>query len=209
MIVTSLASENGANCGCLSTSCDRRPRSSWARVVRSRSRGELRERRQLAELRQLQLHLARDLPHRPVCADDAHARDRDADVQRRPNARVEQVRLQVDLAIGDRDDVRRDVGRDVVGLRLDDRQRRQRAAAVLLVQLGRALQQPRVQVEHVARDTPRDRQADAAAARSGDTPRRACSGRRRRSARPCPAHMKYSPIAQPANGARYHSGAGS
>ena len=43
---------------------------------------------------------------------------------------VEQVGLKENLAVGDRDHVRRDVGRDVVGLRLDDRQRRQRAAAV-------------------------------------------------------------------------------
>src|SRR2546429_2933909 len=36
MIVTSLASENGWNWPCFRTSWDRRPRSSWARVVRDR-----------------------------------------------------------------------------------------------------------------------------------------------------------------------------
>ena len=63
-----------------------------------------------------------------------------------------EVGLQEDLAVGDRDHVRRDVGRDVAGLRLDDRQRGQRAAARLVAQLARALEQPRVQVEDVARE---------------------------------------------------------
>ena len=64
---------------------------------------------------------------------------------------MEQVRLQEDLSVGNRDDVRRDIRRQIAGLRLDDRQRGQRAAAQLLVQFGRALQQARVQVEDVAR----------------------------------------------------------
>ena len=42
------------------------------------------------------------------------------------------------------------VRRQVARLRLDDRQRRQRAAAERRVQLRRPLQQPRVEVEHVA-----------------------------------------------------------
>src|SRR4029077_2379468 len=80
----------------------------------------------------------------------AHARDGDADVDRRPHARVEQFRLEEDLTVGDRDDVRGDVRRDVTGLRLDDRQRGQRAAAELVVELDGALEQARVQVEDVA-----------------------------------------------------------
>jgi hypothetical protein len=74
------------------------------------------------------------------------------DVRRRANTRVEQVRLEEDLAVGDRDHVGRDVGRDVAFLRLDDRQRGQRAGALLVGQLGRALEQAAVQVEHVARE---------------------------------------------------------
>jgi hypothetical protein len=58
--------------------------------------------------------------------------------------------LEEDLPVGDRDHVRRDVRRDVAGLRLDDRQRRQRAAAEVVVELDRALEQARVQVEDVA-----------------------------------------------------------
>jgi len=41
--------------------------------------------------------------------------------------------LQIDLAVGDRDHVRRDVRRDVARLGLDDRERGQRAAARLLL----------------------------------------------------------------------------
>ena len=43
------------------------------------------------------------------------------------------------------------VGRHVVGLGLDDRQCRQRAVAIVVVELGRALEQARMQIEHVAR----------------------------------------------------------
>ena len=114
-------------------------------------RAELRERLELAVLRQLEAQLAGDLLHRLGLRVAAHARHRDADVDGRAHARAEQVALEEDLAVGDRDDVGRDVGRHVAGLRLDDRQRRQRAAAELVVQLHRALEQARVQVEDVAR----------------------------------------------------------
>ena len=43
---------------------------------------------------------------------------------------IEEVGLEEDLPVGDRDDVRRDVRRDVAGLRLDDGERGQRAARV-------------------------------------------------------------------------------
>ena len=111
---------------------------------------ELRERRQLAVLREVEPQRAGDLPHRLDLRRAADARHRVADVDRRTDALVEQVRLQEDLAVGDRDDVGRNVGREVAGLRLDDRQRGQRSAAELVVQLRGALEQARVQVEDVA-----------------------------------------------------------
>jgi hypothetical protein len=86
-----------------------------------------------------------------VCAASPRATDRQAGVHGRADALVEQFGLEEDLAVGDRDHVGRDVGRHVARLRLDDRQRGQRAGAVVLVQLRRTLQQARVQVEHVAR----------------------------------------------------------
>src|SRR6266542_3170024 len=79
------------------------------------------------------------------------ARDREAGIDRGANAGVEEVDLQVNLAVGDRDDVCRHVGGNVAGLRLDDRQGCQRAAAVLWRELRRALEQTAVEVEDVAR----------------------------------------------------------
>ena len=111
---------------------------------------ELGERRQRAVLGEVQLERTGHLLHRLGLRGGTHARDRDADVQGGPLAGVEQVGLEEDLAVRDRDDVGRDVGRDVAGLRLDDRQRGQRAAAVLVVEARGALEQAAVEVEDVA-----------------------------------------------------------
>src|SRR6266850_187144 len=112
---------------------------------------ELREGRELAVLRHRKTQSARDLFHRLDLGVAADAADREAHVHRGANAGVEQVGLEEDLAVRDRDDVRRNVCGDVAGLRLDDRKRRQRAAAQSGVELRGALQEARVQVEHVAR----------------------------------------------------------
>ena len=113
---------------------------------------ELRERLQLAVLREVEAQAAGDLLHRLRLGAAAHARHRDADVDRRADAREEEVGLEEDLPVGDRDHVRRDVRGDVAGLRLDDRQRGERAAAELVGELAGALEQARVQVEDVARE---------------------------------------------------------
>ena len=86
----------------------------------SSSRKEARSRRKRAG----------ELLHRLALGVAADARHRDADVHGRPDAGEEEVGLEVDLAVGDRDHVGRDVGRDLAFERLDDRQRRQRAARV-------------------------------------------------------------------------------
>ena len=112
---------------------------------------ELGESRHLAVLRELALDAARDLLHRLGLRRGADARHREADVHRRPDALIEQIGLEEDLAIRDGDDIGRNVGRHVVGLRLDHRQRGQRAALVVVVHLGGALEQARMQIEHVAR----------------------------------------------------------
>src|SRR5690606_27566007 len=72
---------------------------------------------------------------------------------------IEQVGLEEDLAVGDGNDVGRDVRRHVTGLRFNDRQCGERATrledvhtvhhTVVFAQLGRALEQTRVEVEHV------------------------------------------------------------
>src|SRR5438477_7995870 len=86
-------------------------------------RPELREGRQLAVLREVEPQLAGHLAHGLDLGRAADARDREADVHGRPDAAVEEVGLQIDLAVGDRDHVGGDVGRHVAELGLDDRQR--------------------------------------------------------------------------------------
>ena len=91
-------------------------------------RGERGEGFELAVLREVETETAGDRLHRLDLRRATDARHRDADVDRGTHAGEEQVGLEEDLAVGDRDDVRRDVGRHVAGLRLDDRQRGERAA---------------------------------------------------------------------------------
>src|SRR5207245_4177321 len=75
---------------------------------------------------------------------------RQADVDRWANPGVEQVGLQIDLTVGDGDDVGGNVRRDIAGLRLDYGQRGQRAPAFLVVQLRRAFQEAGMEIENVA-----------------------------------------------------------
>src|SRR2546427_2467683 len=112
---------------------------------------ELRERLELAVLRQVEPQPPGDLLHRLDLRVAAHAADRDAGVHRGPDVRIEEIGLEKDLAVGNRDDVRRDVCGAVARLRLDDRQRGQRAAAHFVRQFGRTLEQPAVEIEHVTR----------------------------------------------------------
>src|SRR6185503_2397367 len=67
------------------------------------------------------------------------------------NTGVKQIAAQIDLSIGDRNDVGRNVGGHVTGLCLNDRQCGQASSPKLVAELGRTLQQPGVQIEHVSR----------------------------------------------------------
>src|SRR6185437_15714411 len=111
---------------------------------------ELRERGELAVLREIETkragHLAHGLDLR-VAADAAY---RKADVDGGTNAAIEKIGFEIDLAVGDRDDVGRNIGGDVAGLRFNDGQRGERAGAELVVELGGALEQARMQEENVA-----------------------------------------------------------
>src|SRR3712207_1061476 len=69
---------------------------------------ELGERLELAVLRELEPQAAGHLPHRLDLRAPADAGDRDPDVDRRADARVEEPALEEDLAVRDRDHVRRD-----------------------------------------------------------------------------------------------------
>ncbi len=106
---------------------------------------------QLPILGQIQAEAPRHLPHRLDLGAPPDPRDRQPHVHRGPNPRVEEVRLEINLPVGDGDHIGRDVGRDIAELRLDDRQRGERAATQLIVELGGPLQESGMQVKDVAR----------------------------------------------------------
>jgi hypothetical protein len=54
---------------------------------------------------------------------------------------VEELRFEIDLAIGDRDEIGRDIGAEVARLRLDNRKGRQGASAAFRGKLGGAFEQ--------------------------------------------------------------------
>ena len=101
----------GLYCGWLNSSMIRLPRSILPCVAASRVRTELRERRQLAELRQIALEPAGHLLHGFDLRGRSDARHRQTHRDGRPDALIEQIRLQIDLAVGNRDDVGRNVPR--------------------------------------------------------------------------------------------------
>ena len=113
-------------------------------------RAQLGEGLQLAEGGQVQPQPAGHLLHRRNLGRPADAGNRDAHVHRRALAGEEEVGLEVNLPVGDRNHVRRDVRGDFAFEGLDDRQRGERAAAERVAQLGRPLQQAAVGVEDVA-----------------------------------------------------------
>src|SRR5665647_832436 len=81
--------------------------------------GEHRERLHGAELGEVELEPTGHALHRLDLRRPTDAGDRDAHVDSGTHVGVEQVGLQVDLTVGDRDDVGRDVGRDITRLGLD------------------------------------------------------------------------------------------
>ena len=112
---------------------------------------ELGESLELAEARQIEAETTGNLLHRLRLGGTTDARHRDADVHGRTLAGEEEIGLEVDLAVGDRDHVGGDVRRNFPFERLDDRQRRQRTTAELAGELRRPLEETAVGVEHVAR----------------------------------------------------------
>ncbi len=107
---------------CLSTSTMRSPCARRALVSASRSEPNWAKALQLAVLGVDQLQRAGDLLHGLDLGVAADTGDRDTGVDGRADAGVEQLGLQEDLAVGDGDDVGRDVGGNVARLRLDDGQ---------------------------------------------------------------------------------------
>ena len=140
---------------------------------------ELREGGELAILREVELQGCADLLGRLDGSREAYARDREADVDGGTNARVEEVGLEEDLAVGDGDDVGRDVRGDVAGLGLDDRQRGERAAAELVGELWSCARADASGGRRRRRDRLRGLADGGGAARFRGSWRRAWRGRRR------------------------------
>ena len=112
---------------------------------------ELRERRQLAILRQVETQACRRSDFMAlICALPPTRLTEMPTLMAGRMFELNRSASRIDLAVGDRNDVGRNVRRNVARLRFDERQGGQRAAAVFVVQLGGALQQAAVQIEHVA-----------------------------------------------------------
>ena len=126
----------------------RAPRSSCGLGLGVEIGAELGEGREFAELGEFALEFAADLLGDLDLRGRTDARDGETDGNGGTDALVEEIGLEEDLAVGDRDHVGRDVGGHVAGLRLDDGQRGERALAV---EAGGALEQAGVEIEHVAR----------------------------------------------------------
>src|SRR5208283_5909357 len=105
---------------------------------------ELCERRHLAVLREVELERACNLLDRFDRGRESNARYRQPHVDGGTHVGVEEVLVENYLAVGDRDDVGRNVRRDVALLGLDYGQRGERAAAHLVAHLGGALEQARM-----------------------------------------------------------------
>ena len=150
MISTSFSIGSGLYCPCLSISVNRAPRASRRCDDASRSEPNCANAAISRYCARSSLSDAGDLLDRLDRGREADARDRQADVDGGTHVRVEKILVENYLAVGDRDDVGRDVGRHVAFLGLDYRQRGQRSAAHLVAHLGGALEQSRMQIEDVA-----------------------------------------------------------
>ena len=148
---TSSASRSGAYCGCVSSARSRSPRAICAFTRASANAAEAGEQLQFEKLRVVQPEHRGRVAQRRRLRLAADAADAGADIDRRLLAGMEQPGIEHKLAVGDRNQIGRDIGAEIAGIGLGNRQRGQRPAAALRRQLRRALQQPRMQVEHVAR----------------------------------------------------------
>jgi len=74
---------------------------------------------------------------------------RKTDVDGGTHSLVEELGFEENLAVGNGDNVRGDVGRHITGLGLDNGEGGQRAVAVVLVHLGCTLEQTRVEIENI------------------------------------------------------------
>jgi len=112
-------------------------------------RAELSEGGDLTVLSELKLEGTSKLLHGLDLSGRADTRHGKTDVNRGTDTLMEELCLEEDLAIRDRDDVGGDVSGHITSLRLNDGQGSERASAVALVHLGCALEETRVKIEDI------------------------------------------------------------
>jgi hypothetical protein len=74
-----------------------------------------------------------------------------SDLHGRYDALLEQIGGEVNLAIGDGDEMGGNVDREILGLGFDNGQGRERATAVFVPQVRRTLEQAGINIENIAR----------------------------------------------------------
>lgn len=112
-------------------------------------RTELGESSDLTVLGQEKLERTSDLLHSLELGSGTDTRDGKTDVDGRSDTLVEQLGLQEDLAVGDGNNVGRNVSRHITTLGLNDGEGSQGTATVGLVELGSTLEETRVKVENI------------------------------------------------------------
>ena len=113
-------------------------------------RAELRKRRQVAILRHVQAKRASYLAHRFDLRVAAYTADGNSHVNCRADARVKKIRFQINLPVGNGNDVGRNVSGNVSSLRFNYRQRSQRPRTKFIVELRGPFQQTGMKIKHVA-----------------------------------------------------------
>ena len=112
-------------------------------------RTELGEGGDFSVLGQLELEGTGDLLHGLDLGGGTDTGHRETDVDSGADTLVEELSLQEDLTVSDRDHIRGNVGRHITGLGLNDWQRGKGTVAVVLVHLGSTLKETRVEIEDI------------------------------------------------------------
>lgn len=118
---------------------------------------ELGEGSDLTVLRQEQLEGTGDLLHGLELGGGTDTGDGKTDVDGGADTLVEELGLQEDLAVGDGNDVGRDVSGDITTLGLNDGEGSEGATAVLVVQLSGTLEKTRVEVEDTVKEEEKEK----------------------------------------------------
>ena len=95
-------------------------------------------------LRQIQTQASGNLLHGAGLCRAPDAGDGQPNVDRRSHTRIEQIGFQINLPVGNRNHIGRNISRDVTRLRFNDRQRRERSGTELIAEFGSPLKQTRV-----------------------------------------------------------------